>query len=72
LWFETNKIIWTKDDRPVRDDLNSVSVKWGFGHDISSYNTTEYQIPDDGVIELKVRIIYDFNWHFVTKNLETI
>lgn len=49
--------IWIriKDDRPVHDDLNSVSVKWGFGHDVSRYNTTEYQIPDDGVIELKVR-----------------
>ena len=41
-----------QDDTPVQDDLNEVAVKWGFHHDPTNYNTTNYQIPDDGVIEL--------------------
>ena len=42
-----------QDDTPVQDDLNLVSVRWGFGADPSSYNTTEYSIPEDGIIELR-------------------
>ena len=42
-----------QDDTPVADDLNLVSVKWGFGTDPSVYNTTEYPIPDDGIIEMR-------------------
>ena len=48
-------LISFKDDRPINDDLNGVSVKWGFGQDTSKYNNTEYSIPDDGIIKLKVR-----------------
>ena len=48
-------LISFKDDRPINDDLNVVSVKWGFGQDTSKYNNTEYSIPDDGIIKLKVR-----------------
>jgi len=43
-----------QDDRPVKDDLNVVSVKWGFGADTTKYNNTEHSIPDDGIIKLKV------------------
>lgn len=42
-----------QDDTPVQDDLNLVSVKWGFGTDTESYNNTEYPIPEDGIIELR-------------------
>ena len=42
-----------QDDTPVQDDLNLVSVRWGFGSDPSAYNTTEYAIPEDGIIELR-------------------
>ncbi len=42
-----------QDDTPVLDDLNLVSIKWGFGDDPSKYNTTEYAIPDDGIVELR-------------------
>ncbi len=41
-----------QDDSPVADDLNLVSVKWGFTRDPESYNMTEYTVPDDGIIEL--------------------
>ena len=34
--------------------MNVVSVKWGFGADTSKYNNSEYSIPDDGIIKLKV------------------
>ena len=43
-----------QDDTPVQDDLNPVSVKWGFGSDPSRYNSTEYTIPEDGIIEIRV------------------
>ena len=42
-----------QDDTPVQDDLNLVSVRWGFGADPSAYNTTEHEIPEDGIIELR-------------------
>lgn len=42
-----------QDDTPVADDLNSVSVKWGFSADLSSYNETQYVIPEDGIIEMQ-------------------
>ena len=42
-----------QDDTPVQDDLNLVSVKWGFSADPATYNTTEYAIPEDGIIELR-------------------
>ena len=42
-----------QDDTPVLDDLNLVSVKWGFGTDPSAYNNTEYAIPPDGIIEMR-------------------
>lgn len=43
----------SQDGSPVRDDLNQVSVKWGFSHDPETYNATVYDIPEDGIIELK-------------------
>ena len=43
-----------QDDTPVVDDLNQVAVRWGFHHDTSSYTTSTYSIPPDGIIELKV------------------
>ncbi len=49
-----NTFFTFQDDRPINDDLNVVSVKWGFGQDTSKYNNTEYSIPDDGIIKLKV------------------
>ena len=42
-----------QDDTPVQDDLNLVSVKWGFSADVSSYNSTEFTIPEDGIIEME-------------------
>jgi CD109 antigen len=42
-----------QDDMPVQDDLNQVSVKWGFTSNPDTYNVTEYKIPEDGIIELK-------------------
>ncbi len=42
----------TQDDKPVQDDLNEVSVNWGFSADTSAYNVTSHSIPSDGVIEL--------------------
>ena len=41
-----------QDDTPVQDDLNEVAVKWGFNYNPSNYNTTNYKIPEDGIIEL--------------------
>ena len=34
------------------DDLNPVSVKSGFGPDTESYESTEYPIPENGIIRL--------------------
>ena len=42
-----------QDDTPVQDDLNLVSIKWGFGTDPANYNNTEYPIPADGIVEMK-------------------
>ena len=53
LWCD---LLSFQDDRPVKDDLNVVSVKWGFGPDTTKYNNTEYSIPEDGIIKLKVRL----------------
>ena len=41
-----------QDGRPVMDDLNPVSVKSGFGPDTESYESTEYPIPETGIIRL--------------------
>jgi len=41
-----------QDGRPVLDDLNPVSVKSGFGPDTDSYESTEYPIPENGIIRL--------------------
>ena len=41
-----------QDDTPVQDDLNLVSVKWGFSPDPKTYNSTEFVIPSDGIIEM--------------------
>ncbi len=42
-----------QDDTPVKDDVNPVYVRWGFSADVNSYNSTEYVIPEDGIIELR-------------------
>lgn len=41
-----------QDGRPIKDDLNPVSVKSGFGFNTDAYTSTEYTIPDDGLIRL--------------------
>ena len=41
-----------QDDTPVQDDLNEVVVRWGFDYNPSNYNSTNYKIPPDGIIEL--------------------
>ncbi len=42
----------TQDDRPVQDDLNQVTVRWGFSSIIEDYNVTTYPVPEDGIIQL--------------------
>ena len=42
-----------QDDTPVQDDLNQVHVKWGFSPDPKNYNSTEFDIPADGIIEMQ-------------------
>lgn len=42
-----------QDDTPVQDDLNQVHVKWGFSPDPKDYNSTEFDIPSDGIIEMQ-------------------
>ena len=41
-----------QDDTPVQDDLNPVNVKWGFSPDPKTYNSTEFTIPSDGIVEM--------------------
>ena len=41
-----------QDDTPVQDDLNEVAVRWGFDYNPANYNTTNYKIPADGIVEL--------------------
>ena len=41
-----------QDDTPVQDDLNEVAVRWGFDYNPANYNTTNYKIPSDGIVEL--------------------
>ncbi len=44
-----------QDNTPVQDDLNEVTVRWGFTANTDDYNTTVFDIPEDGIIRL------DFN-----------
>ena len=41
-----------QDGTPVRDDLNPVSVKSGFGDNTDLYESSEYPVPFDGIIRL--------------------
>ena len=41
-----------QDGTPVKDDLNPVSVKQGFGANTDLYESAEYPIPTDGIIRL--------------------
>lgn len=41
-----------QDGTPVRDDLNPVSVKAGFGDNTDLYESAEYPVPADGIIRL--------------------
>ena len=41
-----------QDGTPVKDDLNPVSVKQGFGENTDLYESVEYPITPDGIIRL--------------------